>query len=185
MDFSKLNAYCKRFCDLTTDKELLIKRIAPDIVSQLPSVTNAFYSHLSTLDEVSPFIEGKVEILKATHLNWLTDLFICDLNDDFAAQLYHVGVVHVRIKLPSDFMTGAIIHLQQNLIEVVTKLYSSEPSKLANVIQALNSLFGYNLQLMQLSYQRSMMTAELIRFLSVTGISEKLFLNMLAAYEKK
>lgn len=185
MDFIKLNVYCKQFCDLTPDKEQLIRSIGQDIIPYLPPITDAFYKHLMELDETKAFIEGRVDTLKRTHLEWLTSLFTHDFDTDFAAHLYHIGDVHVRVKLPADFMTGAITYLQNKLIHVAVYLYAKEPARLMAVLQALNSLMGYNLQVMQLSYQQSMITAELSRFLSVTGISPKLFSNMVAAYNKK
>ncbi len=185
MDFAKLNIYCKHFCDLTPEKEQLIKVVGQDMMPYLSPITDAFYAHLMEIEEAQFFIEGKVEALKRTHLEWLTSLFTHEFDNDFAAHLYHVGDVHVRIKLPADFMTGAAVYLQDKLVHVAVYLYSKEPSKLLQVLQALNSVMGYNLQVMQLSYQESMVTAELSRFLSVTGISHKLFANMVAAYNKK
>ncbi|MBK8452782.1 MAG: protoglobin domain-containing protein [Thiofilum sp.] len=185
MDLEKINNYCKQFCDLTPEKEQLIKTIGSDLLPYLPAITEAFYAHLLAIDEAQLFVEGRVEALKKTHLEWLTSLFTKNLDDEFAAHLYHIGEVHVRVKLPADFMTGAITYLQQKIIHVAVYLYGNDPVKLLNVSQALNSLLGYNLQVMQLSYQQSMITAELSRFLNVTGISQKLFSNMVAAYNKK
>lgn len=185
MDLAKLNSYCKQFCDLTPEKEQLIQAIGPDLLPYLPPITEAFYAHLLEIDEAQRFVEGRIDALKKTHLAWLTSLFTKNIDDDFAAHLYHIGDVHVQVDLPADFMTGAITYLQQKIIHVAVYLYGNDPVKLLHVSQALNSLMGYNLQVMQLSYQQSMVTAELSRFLNVTGISHKLFSNMVAAYNKK
>ena len=185
MDLETINSYCKQFCDLTPEKEQLLQTIGPDLLPYLPAITEAFYAHLLEIEAAQLFLEGRVEALKKTHLEWLSSLFTKTLNDKFAAHLYHIGEVHVQVKLPADFMTGAITYLQQKLIHVAVYLYGNDPVKVLNVSQALNSLFGYNLQVMQLSYQQSMITAELSRFLNVTGISHKLFSNMVAAYNKK
>ncbi|WP_020559074.1 protoglobin domain-containing protein [Thiofilum flexile] len=185
MDLIKINRYCKQFCDLTLEKEQLIQTIGPDLLPYLPAITEAFYTHLLAIDDAVVFLEGRVDSLKKTHLDWLSSLFTKNLDDDFAAHLYHVGAVHVRVELPADFVTGAITFLHQKLIHVVVYLYGNDSVKLLNVLQAINSLFGYNLQLMQLSYQQSMVTAELARFLDITGISHKLFSNMVAAYDKQ
>ena len=183
MNMKELSDYCKAFSGLTPEREKLLKEISNELTPYLEGVTNAFYDELMEIDQTLPFLEGKVVSLKQTHEQWLKDIFYKDFDEDYAAYIYHIGAVHVRIKLPVEFMAGAMTQIQRNMMPVLVKLYGEDPERFTKITEAIIAALGYNLQVMQESYQSSSLSAELEKFLKITGMSRVLFNNLAAAYD--
>lgn len=183
MNMKELSDYCKAFSGLTPEREKVLKDVSGEITPYLSGVTNAFYDELVAIDQTLPFLEGKIDSLKQTHENWLKGVFSEDFDEGYAAYIYHVGAIHVQIKLPVEFMAGAMTQIQRNMTPVLVKLYGDNPEKLIQVTEAIIAALGYNLQVMQESYQSSSLSAELEKFLKITGMSRALFNNLAAAYD--
>ncbi len=182
LNFNELTVYCKAFCGLSPDREKLLRDIAPEVTPHLSAVTELFYAELIRIERTKPFLEGRLESLKETHKRWLESIFNADINEDYTRHIYHVGDVHVKVKLPVEFMAGAMAQIQQHLAPILVRLYGDEPEKLSEVLGAVMAVLGFNLQVMQESYQESSLSAELEKFLKITGMSRKLFDNLAAAY---
>ncbi len=183
ININELKKYCKDFSGLTPEREALLKEVKDDVTPYLSSVTDAFYNELSKIKKAEPFLEGKLEGLKKTHESWLKGIFSDDFDDDYTKYIYHVGDVHVTIKLPVEFMAGAMTQILRNLTPVLIKLYADDLQKLEAVTEAVVAALGFNLQIMQESYQLSSLSAELEKFLKITGMSRKLFDNLALAYD--
>lgn len=178
-----LTAYCKAFSGLTAERESLLKSISDDIAPYLSSITDAFYDELDAIDKAKPFIEGRLESLKKTHEMWLRGIFSDDFDHDYTRHIYHVGDVHVKVNLPIEFMAGAMTQIQRNMTPVLVELYGNDPAKLTAVTEAIIAAFGFNLQVMQESYQISSLSSELEKFLKITGMSRTLFNNLASVYD--
>jgi len=183
VNISELTEYCKAFSGLTPEREVLLKEIKDEITPHLAGVTDAFYAELIKIKKAEPFLEGKLEGLKKTHEAWLKGIFSDDFNDDYTKYIYHVGDVHVVISLPVEFMAGAMTQILRNLTPVLTHLYGDDLTKLQLVTEAIVAALGFNLQVMQESYQSSSLSAELEKFLKITGMSRTLFNNLALAYD--
>ena len=182
LDFTNLTQYCKAFCGLTPEREQLLRAIAPTVIPHLHAVTESFYAELIKIDRTKPYLDGRLDALKHTHHKWLESIFTTDFTDDYTRYIYHVGDVHVKVNLPVEFMAGAMTQIQQHITPILIKLYGHEPEKLSAVLEAVIAALGFNLQIMQESYQASSLSAELEKFLKITGMSRKLFNNLAAAY---
>ncbi|MEJ2452959.1 MAG: protoglobin domain-containing protein [Candidatus Thiodiazotropha sp.] len=182
MDLSRLTAYAKAFTGLTPEKEALLIEAGPDIKSGLPEVTQHFYDTLQTIERTAPYIEGRLEQLKSTHLAWLQGLFSGPFDTDYTQAMYRVGAVHVKVGLPVEFMSGGMSLITQELIELIGRTYGEDASRCRAVLKALNGVMGFSLLIMQQSYQNASLAAELERFLSITGMSRSLFENLAGAY---
>ena len=183
ININELTEYCKAFSGLTPEREVLLKEIKEEITPHLAGVTNAFYAELEKIEKAKPFLEGKLEGLKKTHGEWLEGIFSDDFDDNYTKHIYHVGDVHVTIKLPVEFMAGAMAQIQRNLTPILIKLYGDDLPKLEAVTEAIIAALGFNLQVMQESYQSSSLSAELEKFLKITGMSRTLFDNLALAYD--
>ena len=182
IDMVELTTYCKAFSGLNTEREILLKEIADEITPYLGGVTDAFYAELEQIDKTKPFLEGRLEGLKTTHEAWLKSIFTRDFDIEYTKHIYHVGDVHVRIQLPVEFMAGAMTQIQRNLTPILIKLYGNDLPKLEAVTEAIIAALGFSLQIMQESYQSSSLSAELEKFLKITGMSRILFDNLAKAY---
>jgi len=184
VDVAALTEYAKKFSGLTPEYEALLAEIAPLIKPMLPAVTDKFYEILSSIDKAAPFLEGRVDTLKATHLKWLETLFTGPYDSDYTATMYHVGDVHVKVKLPVEFMSGGITLIGNELHTAVAQVCGDDLDKCLKTGSAINAVLGFSLMVMQESYQSSSLAAELEKFLAITGMSRQLFDNLATAYKE-
>jgi hypothetical protein len=183
VDIAALTEYAKKFSGLTPEYEALLAEVGPMIKPMLPAVTERFYETLGSIDKAAPFIEGRTDTLKATHLKWLETLFTGPYDSDYTATMYHVGDVHVKVNLPVEFMSGGITLIGNELHPVVSQVCGGDLDKCIKTSAAINAVLGFSLMVMQESYQSSSLAAELEKFLAITGMSRQLFDNLATAYK--
>ncbi len=183
IDFEQLARETKILTGFTPAHEALLIEVAPQIKPHLVRVTEAFYAILQELPKARPFLDGRLEKLKGAHLGWLESLFTGPFDAEFARGMYHVGMVHVRVKLPVEFMQGAGTMIMSELINVTREVFRDDAARQADVIRALNGVIGFSVTIMQESYQASSLAEELEKFLAITGMSRTLFNNLALAYE--
>ncbi len=183
IDMQALCDYAKQFSGLDESKINTLHQIYPDVSERLQEVTDLFYGQLQEIPKTREFLEGRIEGLKQTHVAWLNELFSGDFNAAYTAKLYHVGDVHVKVKLPVEFMAGAMTIIQSELTRIFGEIYAESPARMIDAIRALNAATGFSLLVMQESYQSSSMAEELEKFLRITGMSRVLFNNLAKAYK--
>lgn len=183
IDMKALCEYSKQFSGLDNEKIALLNHIYSDVSPRLSDVSDAFYAKLQSIPKTSTFLEGRIEGLKKTHTNWLHELFSSNFDEVYAQKMYNVGDVHVKVKLPVEFVTGAMTIIQMELLGVVNELYGDSPNLLFKIFGAINSATGFSQLIMQESYQSSSLAEELEKFLHITGMSRKLFDNLAKAYK--
>jgi hypothetical protein len=184
IDFETLTSYAKSFSGLTSEREKLLVQIGPDISPSLAQITDAFYETLSTIPATAPYLEGRVELLKETHIRWLNSLFSGSFDINYAKAMYRVGHVHVRVNLPVEFMAGGMSLIGDRLIAKIELLYADDEQLRRDALGAVNAILGFSLIIMQQSFQNSSLNQELEKFLKITGMSRNLFNNLAAAYSK-
>ena len=181
IDFPELVQRTKRLTGFTPEHELLLVQVARLVTPRLPQVTEAFYEILGTIPKARPFLEGRVDVLKQTHLRWLQSLFTGPYDEAFARQMYTVGMAHVRVKLPVEFMQGAATLIMGELTKAVSQSGLDARGQ-AQILVAINGVIGFSVAIMQESYQASSLAEELEKFLAITGMSRVLFNNLALAY---
>lgn len=184
IDFETLTSYAKSFSGLTQERENLLIRIGPAVTPSLPQITDAFYGTLAGIPATAPFLEGRLDLLKQTHLRWLNSLFSGPFDIDYAMAMYKVGHVHVKVNLPVEFMAGGMALIGDRLIAEMERLYADDEQMRRDALGAVNAILGFSLIVMQQSFQNSSLHEELEKFLKITGMSRKLFNNLAAAYSK-
>ena len=96
-----------------------------------------------------------------------------------------MGYVHVKVKLPVEFMSGAMSLILGELTPIILANYAGQTEMQAKALDALNAAIAFSSLVMQESYQSSSLAEELERFLIITGMSRLLFDNLAKAYRKK
>ncbi len=182
VNYAELTQYAKSFTGLTPDREALLVELAPDIVPQLELVTDRFYQTLQDIPQTASHLEGRLDSLRTTHRQWLESLFSGPYDEDYTRQMYNVGSVHVRVKLPVEFMSGGMTLIQGELLPVVAAACEGDTARMAAAMQAINAILGFSLLVMQESFQSGTLAEELDRFLAISGMSRKLFDNLASAY---
>lgn len=184
-NFYHLTDYAKSFSGFTPEMESLLQEIGPDIKPKLPEVTNEFYQTLSGISEAASYLEGRIEILKPTHLRWMESLFTGPYDQSYVQHMYQVGIVHVKVHLPVEFMAGSMTLINKGLSRLMVETYGHDQQKLTKVLEATGAITGLSLFVMQQSYQEASLAEELERFLQITGMSRVLFTNLASAYKPK
>jgi len=182
VDFVQIGQYAKQFSRLTPEKEALLAEEGLKLIPYLPEVTDKFYVNLQNVTKAAPYIEGKIDYLKQTHLTWLKSVFSGQYGQPYVETMYRVGYIHVQVDLPVEFMSGGITLITNELITIASIVYKDDPEKCIEVLSAINAVFGFSLLVMQASYQASV-SEVLDRFLSITGMSKVLFDNLATAYD--
>lgn len=155
-DFDALIGNSKLLSGLTPELETCLKEIAPILVPQLEKVTDTFYLRLIMMPSTSLFLEDhkdRLDKLKATHLAWLTSLFVRDINAEFAKDMRHVGDVHVSIQLPIEFMAGSMSLINKELIKLIIDALGDDKEQCTKALQAITAVTALTLIIMQKSYQ--------------------------------
>ena len=180
-DFAQLTQYAKIFSSLSPDKENLLQDIKKDIAPLLAEVTEHFYEILGSIPEANPFLEGRVDALKQTHLEWMYSLFTGPYDESYTEAMYNVGEVHVKVNLPVEFMSGGITLICNELYRFVFEIFANDTQKTGKVVAAINSIMGFSLFVMQKSYHASV-GEELDKFLLITGMSRPLFEKLASTF---
>ncbi len=167
-DYYKLMLYAKLYSSLTSDKERIIKNLANSINYSI--ITEGFYEKLFSIDEVKPYLTGKVDKLKETHTAWVHSAFTDTYDIEYTKKIYKIGEVHVNLNIPIEFMSGGINIISNLIYEDLDKV---QLITLENV-QAINSAMTFNLFIMELSYT-NFFYKKIKNFQNLTGISESLF----------
>jgi hypothetical protein len=183
LNFNELIEYAKAFSGLTPELEVCLKDIGPEITPQLQAVTDSFYDQLATIPETAKYLEGRVTTLKIAHLRWMTGLFSSNIDAEFARSMYQVGDIHVKVNLPVEFMAGAMTLINNELTRIVIETFGHNSEKCTKALQAIASVTGLALMIMQQSYQESTLAEELEKFLTISGMSRTLFANLAKAYK--
>ncbi len=183
VDFDALMLHAKAFSDFTPEREKLLVESGSVVIPRLQEVSESFYDKLLVIPSAAPFLAGRVDSLKATHLQWLSSLFTGPYDTNYTAAMYGVGVAHVRVKLPVEFMAGGMCLIQNELASIAAEIYAGDVARMLAFINAVHAVLGFSLMIMQESYQSSSLAEELGKFLAITGMSRTLFNNLADAYQ--
>jgi truncated hemoglobin YjbI len=184
-DFDKLTRYAKSLTGLTPEREALLVEVGTQIKPKLAGITEDFYRQLLAIPEAATFLGGRVESLKKTHIRWMEGLFSGPFDKTYIEHMYKVGDVHVKVKLPVEFMAGAMTLINNRLIELIIETYGDDKERRAQILAAVSAVTGMTLLVMQQSYQAASLAEELERFLKISGMSRTLFANLARAYKDK
>lgn len=102
------------------DQDAMV-RIAPAVLPYLPDMTNRFYDVLQNDPQTSPYIEGRLDMLKATHLAWMNDLFGGNYGEAFVQRQEKIGEVHVRVKVPPVFVAASMSFLRAAIPPIIAE----------------------------------------------------------------
>ncbi|MES9853220.1 MAG: protoglobin domain-containing protein [Candidatus Thiodiazotropha sp. L084R] len=184
IDFEKLLHYTKQFSGLTAEMEETLTGLTGKVDPHLENITDSFYSVLLEIPKAEPFLSGRIESLKKTHIQWLKSVFSGPFDIRYVEAMYHVGDVHVKANLPVEFMAGAMSLVATRINQLLGNAFVDDPKHLIKAITAVNAVLGFTLMIMQQSYESSRLAEELEKFLKITGMSRTLFDNLASAYTK-
>ena len=149
-----------------------LKGLSPLVSPFLPALTEAFYERILNSDAMRPFVEGKVDMLKQTHLRWMNLLFSGPFDDQFVTIHEHIGNVHLKQKIPPLFVAASMAFLRAEMPKLLTpELLAQTPYQYTDCTASLLRLIDLCQFLIDRTYYRSLM--------DLLGISPKLFLRLM------
>ncbi len=122
-----------------------IAAIAPVILPHLEAVTTRFYDLLHEEPRIAEYIEGRVDLLKKTHLEWLQGLFAGEYGTNFIRRQERIGEVHVNVRVPPLFVAASMSFLRAELSAVISEYIPDreEASRSTKVVLRLLDLCQY------------------------------------------
>lgn len=161
----------------TSQDELDLVALAPQVREKIPEVNEAFYARLLSRPEVAKHIEGKLERLKDTHRNWMTDLVGGVYDEAFWERQRHIGRVHVQAKIPPLFVSASMSFLRSELPRVLTE-QAMTPDEAERVQRGLSALLRL-LDLCQMLIDKAYEDERLLRLSEATGMRPSLIENLI------
>jgi hypothetical protein len=185
VNFSLLCDESKHLVGMTPQDETVLHALAAIVIPALDGITDRFYSTLNSVPRTAAFIEGRVEVLKKTHRSWMESLFTREFDPAYTEWMYQIGLIHVKVDLPVEFMTsGMSLVLRELLLLVVSNATLNIETRTQGCV-AISAACNYCQLIMQKSYDTGKLADELEKFLQITGMSRKLFENLAAAYTNR
>ena len=155
-----------------------IQAISPALIALAPTLTDEFYVQLLSHPKTRQHIDGRLDTLKGTHQQWLTDLFTGPHDEAFFARQEIIGVVHVRVKIPPLFVSSSMSYLRHAIVHKLhTKTEAGELSceQFEQASPAILRLLDLAQMLIDTAYE-----AERLRLLSeATGMRPRLLENLI------
>ena len=97
-----------------------LHKLSPLIEPKLPELTDKFYAQLENNHITAVYLEGRVEGLKTTHIQWMKELFSMEFNEDYIKSLWNIGRVHARIGIPPLFVSASMSFLRSEFPKFIT-----------------------------------------------------------------
>ncbi|OYY73462.1 MAG: hypothetical protein B7Y40_09595 [Gammaproteobacteria bacterium 28-57-27] len=156
-----------------------VQAVSSILVTIAPQLTDEFYDQLVSHPETNKHIEGRLDALKATHRQWMTELFTGPHDETFFARQEIIGVVHVKVKIPPLFVSSSMSFLRHEVVHMLhAKAESGELT--CEQFEAASSAILRLLDLCQMLIDTAY-EAERLRLLSeVTGMKLRLIENLIA-----
>lgn len=137
------------------DQEVMV-RIAPAVVPYLADMTDRFYTVLQEDAQTSPYIEGRLDALKATHLTWMKDLFGGSYGEEFIQRQEKIGEVHVKVKVPPVFVAASMSFLRAAIPPIIVE-HASDQQEAVKAVASLLRLLDLCQYLIDRKYSEALM----------------------------
>jgi len=106
---------------LCEEDQDIMARVAPYVAPHIPSLTDRFYEILKKDNQTAPYLEGRIDALKKTHISWLQELFSGDYGEAFIHRQEKIGEVHVKVRVPPLFVAASMSFLRAELPLVIAE----------------------------------------------------------------
>ncbi|OYY73936.1 MAG: hypothetical protein B7Y40_07340 [Gammaproteobacteria bacterium 28-57-27] len=149
------------------------------LVSMAPQLTDKFYDQLLSHPETRQHIDGRLDMLKGTHIQWMSQLFTGPHDEAFFARQEVIGVVHVKVKIPPLFVSSSMSFLRH---EVVSMLHTkTEIGELSHEqFEAASAAILRLLDICQMLIDTAYETERLRLLSEATGMKVALIENLIA-----
>ena len=156
-----------------------VQEISPVLIALVPELTDKFYAQLCSHPETNRHIEGRLEMLKGTHRQWMSELFNGPHDEAFFARQEVIGVVHVKVKIPPLFVSSSMSFLRHEIVHLLHSATENGAISCAQFEAASSSVLRL-LDLCQTLIDNAYETERLRLLSEATGMYLVLFENLIA-----
>lgn len=145
----------KQYLQFGPDDEAALRSVRALVAPAFDACTERFYAHITAHPPARAVLEAgesRVGHLKVTLKIWLQQLFDGPWDEAYFERRMRIGRVHVRIKLPQQYMVTAMHGLREQLLE--TLIAAGE----TRAVTALTRLIDLELCIMMQSYQEQLLS---------------------------
>lgn len=158
-----------------TDAEHL-KHVGEFLIPKIPKITDKFYERLLAEERTKVFVEGRVEILKKTHILWMEKLFHGKYDHDFFVSQQKIGEKHVAAGISPLFVAASMSFLRGALPEEIEDAAKAIGESVGICTGALLRLLDICQYLIDSAYEAERMR----RLSSATGMRLPLLENLIS-----
>lgn len=154
--------------------------LQPIVAEHGPGVTDRFYAALSDYPATAKIIEGRVDGLKRTHIEWMKDLVAGEYDQAFFNRQFRIGEVHVAVGIEPAFVESVMSVMRTGFREAIDQAVDDK-DRAREMHGSLVKVLDLSLMVINLSYQDE----RLARISGVTGMSRKLIENLVSRGSRK
>ena len=97
-----------------------LHKLQPLIEPRLPALTENFYQQLQGNPITAVYLEGRIDGLKATHIQWMKGLFSVHFTEEYIQSLWNIGRIHARLEIPPLFVSASMSFLRSEFPKFIT-----------------------------------------------------------------
>lgn len=139
---------------------------------QGPEISEQFYTSLGAYPATAKIIEGRVDALKRTHLDWMLDLTNGEYDRGFFDRQFRIGEVHVAVGIEPAFVESVMSVMRQQFEVRLKVAFGADRG--GELYRSLVKILDLSLMVINLSYQDE----RLARISGFTGMSRNLIENL-------
>ena len=148
--------------------------LGPIFAKHGAAITDSFYELLGHFPQTAGLIEGRVNVLKATHHQWMAGLFCGDYGDEYFNNRLKIGQTHVRVGLDPRYVEGVMSILRAAGIDAM-RMEIDDIVDCTTRYKSLLKVLDLDLMIINFAYAEE----RLDRLTGFTGMSRKLIENVI------
>ncbi len=148
------------------------------IVPHIPTMTDEFYKQLMAEPLTAEYLEGRVDHLKKTHVQWLEALFVGQYDTAFYESQLRIGTTHVTAKIPPLFVAASMSYLRAAFPRIIEQEFKGGVGE--ESAGAIAGAILKTLDLCQFLIDYAYEQGRLSRLSTATGLSRPLLENLIS-----
>ena len=138
------------------------------------AITDRFYDVLGTFPSTAALVEGRIDMLKATHARWMGDLFCGTYDEAYLNGRLKIGQIHVKIGLDPMYVEAVMSLIRHDALAVMSREIT-DLSELVSKYQSLLKVLDIDLMIINYAYAEE----RLDRLAGFTGMKRTLIENVI------
>jgi methyl-accepting chemotaxis protein len=146
-----------RFLRIDAATGEILREVWPKVAAALPDILEGFYAHVTSEQKLAGMLGTQVARLKKVQGSHWERLFNGKFDVDYMKGVRTIGMVHNKIGLEPRWYIGGYAYVLSRLTQVVIRHYRWRPSRLAAVLEAVNSAVMLDMDIAISVYQEAML----------------------------